>query len=336
MAFLLGYGSAVEWLLRNHSTELLDTYYNLPYACLEGSRRQFERFAQAELEPLTKPIQLIVWNKTDRRRTALTNCHVLNIRSGAYPAVRIKRMLFCSTPELVFVQMANVLDAERLRFLGMELCGRFGIDGDVFLRSQKTTPGMLAEQARALPGVHGRAKALEVAPLVIGGAASPMEIALTLMLCASRDQGGYGLPTPDLNRPIPVQGEARQFWDEDFITPDLQWQDARLAIEYDSDLYHSATHRIARDALRRSVLEELGYRVITVTGQHMRTPNQLERIARVVARALGVELAIGDEDEQRARIAFQLRMRRLGMFPSELLAIAPHKSVPKRGWHARR
>ncbi len=336
MALLLGRGSAVEWLRRNRTIDVIQNRFALPYDSLEGSRRQFERFAAEELAPLTRPIQLVVWKQEDRRRTAVTDCHVLNIASGTYPAIRISRLLYCSTPELTFVQMANLLDEEQLLFLGMELCGRFGIDDGLFLRPQTITPGMLVAQAQELPGVHGRSKALAIAPRIIAGAASPMEIALALILCIPREQGGYGLPRPELNHMLPVEGSARLIWSEDHITPDLLWADAKLAIEYDSELHHTAAERIAHDALRRNVLQELGYRVITVTTQHLRTPLQIERVARAVALALGREPELGDDEERTRRLSFQARMYHLGAHPEELLGILPHKKQPQRGWRARR
>jgi len=336
MALLLGRGSAVEWLRRNRTIDINQNRFVLPYASLEGSRRQFERFATEILAPLTKPIQLVVWKQEDRRRTAITCCHVLNIASGEYPAVRISRLLYCSTPELTFVQMANLLNEEHLLFLGMELCGRFGIDDGVFLRPQTTTPETLIAQAQDLHGVHGRSKALAVAPHIIAGAASPMEIALALILSTQREQGGYGLPVPELNHRLTVEGSARLIWDEDYITPDLLWANAKLAIEYDSELHHTAADRIAHDALRRNVLQELGYRVITVTTQHLRTPLQIERVAQAVALSLGRELELGDSEERAQRLSYQARMYHLGAHPEELLAISPHKKQPQRSWHARR
>lgn len=333
MAFLLGRGSAVEWLRLRRKAVKPEERVILPYDSLEGSRRQFERHAAEQLIPITKPVQLVVWQKGDRRRTAVTDTRVFNIQSGYYPAIGIKRMLFCSTPELAFVQMASVLDEERLRFLGMELCGRFGIDGEVFGRAQATTPEALAEQTRNLPGVHGRVKAFKVALLVKGGAASPMEIALALMLCTDRERGGYGLPWPELNHALPVSGAARQLWDGDHITPDLLWYDARLAIEYDSDSHHTGASRITRDAIRRTVLEELGVRVITVTNGQLLSARQTDGIARVVARHLGIPFELGEMDEQIERSSFQARMRFLGTHPEELLAIPSRVQEPKRSWH---
>lgn len=335
MSYLLGYGTAVEWLRQNRATDRLDTIYGVPYSRLEGNRTHLTRHS-SHLASLTRPLQLIVLGRENRRRSAEADCHALTTPDGRYPGISIARGLFCSSPGFTFVQMATLLDEERLRFLGMELCGRFGIGSDekLFLRPQTRTPEDLVQRAQNLPRMQGRRKALAVAPTIIPGAASPMEIALTLMLCAETDQGGYGFCTPVLNHPLPVIGTARKLWDGDSITPDLLWEDAKLILEYDSDLYHSGSARIARDACRRDVLTELGYRVVTVTGEHLASSQQVERIASIVAECLGTPLARADDELWTRRAAFQSRMRHLGTHPEELMSL-PQQRTTKRNWHPR-
>lgn len=330
MAFLLGRGSAVEWLRKNHNTSLVMQPWTVPYELLEGSRTRIDRVLPW-LSGLTQPYQLIVWTREDRRRTALTHSHMVNLPDGHYPAIRVTDELFVSTPEFTFLQMANVLDDEQLLFLGFELCGRYGIDNNgVFLRQQTCAGSRLLKFAQDTPRVRGRKKAAIVAPAVLDGAGSPMEAALAYVLCAPCDQGGYGLPAPELNHALPVEGELRKLWPYDRITPDMLWEDAHVVIEYDSDTHHTAGKRIANDALRRDVLVELGYRVITVTTERVRNSLEVDSIAGMVARALGVEISTGSENTQRARRALLGRMRHLATHPEELAAIPKGKVA--RAW----
>ena len=67
MAYLLGFGSAVEWLRQNHDTERMMRRLNVPYSRLEGSRTRLERHEQY-LATLTRPLQLIVFGRENRRR----------------------------------------------------------------------------------------------------------------------------------------------------------------------------------------------------------------------------------------------------------------------------
>jgi hypothetical protein len=121
-------------------------------------------------------------------------------------------------------------------------------------------------------------------------------------------------------------------WGDDFITPDLLWDDAHLAIEYDSDAFHTASRRIANDARRRDVLTELGYRVITVTTEHMRSAPEIERVATLVAKHLGQALPDLADADWAERAKFQARLFGIARNPDELLGFEkfPHKS--QRAW----
>lgn len=335
MAYLLGKGSAVEWL-RMSSGMALTEQFVLPLLSLEGSRTRLQRHPQL-LDSLTQPLHLIVATRENRRPSVQATCHLLVSPTGYYPALRVERGVFCSTPAFTFLQMASELDGPSLLFLGMELCGRYGIDQNdrLFLRTQTCSPTELVDCARQMQRVRGRRQALEVAPLVVGDSASPMETALTLILSQPIEMGGFGLPVPELNKSIPVRGSARRLWDDDFIAPDMLWEEGKLALEYDSSLHHSSEHRRARDSTRRDVLVEMGYRVVSVNGEHLRTPRAMENIAGIVAQQLGIELAECDEMAWGQRLAFQLLMRDLAEHPEKLLAFTKQKAMPQRGWHAR-
>lgn len=335
MAYLLGYRSAIEWLRLNPNPSLVAQQWALPPYALEGSRHKLQLHAE-DFAQLTYPLHLIVGTRENRRPSAEAICHLLTSPDGTYPGIRVARAAYCSTPAFAFLQMANVLDVAELCFLGMELCGRYGIDkgGKLFLRQQGCSPQELEGMAQSMTGVRGRKRAGEVAVRVVAGSASPMETALALILCATRAEGGFGLPWPKLNHSIPVEGAARELWDDEFITPDMLWEDARLAIEYDSNLHHTAAHRISRDASRRNVLEEMGYRVISVTADHLRTPRELVRIAGIVARSTASELTRPDDETWARMLAWQLRMRELAEHPDLLLGPQKEARPATRDWHS--
>lgn len=318
VAFLLSGGSAIEWLRIQRNSMAAMQRYVIPYNSLEGSLRRLKRH-QSAIESLSRPIQLITWNREDRRRTKQTICRAMSLPGGLYPCFRIEPGLFCSAPELVFLQMARLFDEERLLFLGFELCGRYGIaNGKSFMRPCVCPPASVEAFLATCSGVHGRKRAVHVLSHVLCGAASPMESALAICLTIPRDAGGFGLPAPELNRSLPVEGEARRLWDTDSITPDLLWEEAKLAIEYDSDDEHTAAERITVDSMRRNVLEEMGYRVISVTNGIFSDPVQLERVASVVAKALGCDSVEAVDEEWMLRAAFVRRIRQMAMHPEVL------------------
>lgn len=335
MAYLLGKGTAVEWLRKATNSDLGEQFV-LPLLSLEGSRTKLQRHPKL-LEHLTLPLHLIVATRENRRPSGQAVCHLLVSPTDYYPCLRVERGVFCSSPAFTFLQMATVLDREALLMLGMELCGRFGInaEGNVFLRRQICAPVELLGLAQKMRRVRGRPQVLALAPSLVGNSASPMESALTLILSQPFEQGGFGLPAPELNKAIPVTGRVRALWDDDFISPDLLWESAKLAIEYDSDLHHASGHRRARDSSRRDVLVELGYRVVSVTAEHLRIPRELERIAGIVAHELGLKLRECDDEDWNRRVDFQLRVRNYAENPDLLCALGGELPSNVRDWHVR-
>jgi hypothetical protein len=93
----------------------------------------------------------------------------------------------------------------------------------------------------------------------------------------------------------------------------------KIAIEYDSDDEHTASEKITNDSIRRNVLEEMGYRVVSVTNGIFSDPVQLERAASVVANALGTGSIEAVDEAWIQRCTLQKRLRDLAMHPEKLL-----------------
>jgi hypothetical protein len=148
----------------------------------------------------------------------------------------VERGVFCAAPELVFLQMASRLDYDALLFLGCELCGRYGVwENKTVWRDPICDVGQIKDFLAECSGVHGRKKAARALEGVLPGAASPMETGLALCFVLPKAAAGFGLPAPELNHALPVRGAAARLWDWPTITPDLLWDNHKIAIEYDSD-----------------------------------------------------------------------------------------------------
>lgn len=194
------------------------------------------------------------------------------------------------------------LEWERIRRLvaatavACELAGtyRLGVDGREVrygvppLMSARS----LAHAAGQLPKISGTHRAKVVSELMVDGSASPMETTLALLLSLPQDFGGFGLARPRLNQRIDVSDLRGCISDRDVVTPDLVWPDEKVALEYDSAEFHagSGTARPGEDAVRWNILTAIGYRVLRATPQTVRTPRDLELLARQVAHLLGIEL----------------------------------------------
>ena len=143
-----------------------------------------------------------------------------------------------------------------------------------------------------MPGVKGHKKAVRALRYIADSSASPMETRLAIILALSHKLGGYHFPLPEHNsRIVPVKA-ARKNSDKTYYACDMFWPDYSLAVEYDSDVYHTGPERIAEDSKRRNALAFMGVTVITVTNKQIHSISELEKVARVLAGRMGKKLRL--------------------------------------------
>ncbi len=105
--------------------------------------------------------------------------------------------------------------------------------------------------AKRYPGARGVRRLRMALPLVDGGAASPKETWLRLLLIDA------GFPVPETQ--IPVQVNWRPVG-----VLDMGWESYQVAAEYDGDQHRTDRRQYVRDQWRLRKLEALGWRVIRV------------------------------------------------------------------------
>jgi hypothetical protein len=110
------------------------------------------------------------------------------------------------------------------------------------------------------PGVRGLSALRRVLPLVDAGAQSPYETLTRLILLRA------GLPTPATQ--VPVADEYG------FVVAyvDMGWPELRVAVEYDGAQHWTDARQRRRDIERLADLEALGWVVIRVSSDMVRTP----------------------------------------------------------------
>jgi hypothetical protein len=137
-----------------------------------------------------------------------------------------------------------------------ELSERYDVDdlvvaGDHLLRrrlaSRLALEGIVHRRARR----RGVRRLVQALPLLDGGADSPMETRLRLLLLRG------GLPAPAVNRDVVEDGA----W---LARPDLSYPQQRIAIEYEGDHHRTDRRRWKSDKARRRLLEDHGWLVIEV------------------------------------------------------------------------
>jgi hypothetical protein len=109
--------------------------------------------------------------------------------------------------------------------------------------------------AKRYRGTRGVRRLGEVLPLVDGGAASPKESWLRLLLMDA------GLPKPTTQ--IPVNDGWRSVG-----VLDMGWEDYMVAVEYDGDQHRTDRRQFVKDINRLAVIADLGWVVIRVVAEH--------------------------------------------------------------------
>ncbi|MGN6613160.1 MAG: DUF559 domain-containing protein [Angustibacter sp.] len=150
------------------------------------------------------------------------------------------------------------------------------VAGDHLLRRDLAGRQALEETVRRRARRRGVRRLVQALPLLDGGADSPMETRLRLLLLRG------GLPVPAVNRDVVEDG----VW---LARPDLSYPEQRIAIEYEGDQHRTDRRQWKSDKTRRRLLEDHGWLVIEVIDDDVyRTPElTVARVRRaLVARSL--------------------------------------------------
>jgi Protein of unknown function (DUF559) len=119
-------------------------------------------------------------------------------------------------------------------------------------------------------GRHGMKAARAALELVDGGAQSPKETSLRLLLM------GAGFPRPQTQ--IAVRNEWG--WTEAYL--DMGWEDIKVAVEYDGDQHRSSRYQYVKDIRRLEMLDGYGWIVVRVIAED-RPDDTIRRVAQARA-----------------------------------------------------
>lgn len=112
-----------------------------------------------------------------------------------------------------------------------------------------------------------------------------------MLLCLPCSCGGYGLPVPLLNRYV-AAGK---------YIADLSWHESKVLVEYDSNEWHTGAERIARDSKRRGNLSLAGYQVVGVTNEQIKSIDEMDVVAQLIARGMGRRFRFPRDYDYRGR-----------------------------------
>ena len=263
---------------------------------LEGAVRdtQIEGHLHGRLCGISLPIEVLVPAQCKKRVSVLKRCMCWSREIPPNSFFKVDKDLYVATPEFAFHQLAYGMSYAHKARLAYELCAsyvRSEIDARGFrkcapLSSVSLLRAFLEEEASGKP--RKNELLVDMLSYVLDGSASPAETLVALQLFLPRVRGGFGLPTGELNGrvEIPVGRLDAQRGFTYFC--DILWREAAVALEYDSDAFHTGSERICHDAKRRNDLLALGCSVITVTRGQLYDALLFKDAAERVESALGL------------------------------------------------
>lgn len=245
------------------------------------------------------PLSFVPWHLVvGSGRQRLLKRHVDYTTQASIPPgsfCRIDEHYALASPEYLFVQFAKKLPRTLLIKLGYELCGTFSpvklADEKLLRRAEPlTTLERLSKFIGCAGGMPGIVQARVALKYVKERAASAREGDISMTASLPFRMGGYGMCGFLLNYRVIYDRAAARMAGRRYADCDLCWPDAKLDVEYDSDLHHGSFEDVARDKTRANALSHMGYRTIFVTNDQfsdMRTCNELMYdIARITGQRL--------------------------------------------------
>ena len=125
---------------------------------------------------------------------------------------------------------------------------------DALMWNQVYSIAEVSGLADAHPRAHGVKQLRELLPLVDGGAASPRESRIRLLLIDA------GFPRPETQIPV-LRGFSPVAW------LDMGWPEYQVAVEYDGDHHRKDRRQYVKDIARLRMLEALGWIVVRVIAE---------------------------------------------------------------------
>ncbi len=255
----------------------------------------------------TVPYSILVPSSGSNRKTCLCRRKRMAEPLPRGSFFEIDGGILIAAPELCAIQCAESASALDAAVFYCELCGNYAVDasrdGKLVKRPPLTTAADLVaffERLRRLPGIRTATKAARIA---VDNSCSPMESKLAVLLSAPGTLGGFGLPTPVMNREIAIVQRSSDGVRKAVRKPDLLWEGPHVALEYDSAAHHQGEPNVDRDSRRRNALVESGITVFTATPRQVLDCESMVCLAGAVARALKArpKPRVADFDQRNAR-----------------------------------
>ena len=268
-------------------------------------------------------LDVLVGSSDQRLQTKGVRC---TYRTREYPSqafVDTGNGIVVSGPELVFVELARVMDPAVHLLLGMELCGRFSRSA-INPRSGTVTydiePATSVERLRAFAReahwIRGAEQALATIDEIVENAWSPTEALIAALITLPHDSLGYDLWPIILNSRKELGERLVMTSDVSSRVPDILVAGTNVGLNYDGKDHfrleeiadaavaldrdpgnvalareleralHDARARIVADKRRDRDLMAMGYTIFSVTKEDLEEQGGFDRVMMQVIEAI--------------------------------------------------
>lgn len=348
MDVVLSHITALEILRRWDSFRLIESSSSLPPARLPDRMPDLAALeslvSQSKiLSGVTLPIHVLVGSQSGRHfmEDAVAHKAFASYPEGSF--LSVSPGIFCATPELVALQMAELATDLELLLLVDELCGHYGIQpyassGIIKRPVPLTSVARLTEYLELAGPVRGAAKLGRALAVARERSGSPQESRAAHRLEFSPTRGGYGLRVVSLNDPVAVgrsdallSGVSERIRKPDIML--LAPGDAlvaptpfkAVALDYQG-AYHRDAAQEARDINRRNELLASDIKDYEIDREHYDDVDYLDWLVSCIRRDLGIP-----EPRLRASSIASLRARREALSAKLGAADGLHWTCRERG-----
>lgn len=198
------------------------------------------------------------------------------VRSGNASGIHVHREALLDD-EVCLVQSIDCTTPARTVFdVGRRIPGDEAIIRiDALLNATRVPVTGVAAVAARHPGARGIRRLREVLALVDGGAESPQETRVRLLLVRA------GAPVPQTQ--IPVRNDAGRV----VRRIDMGWPDYCVGVEYDGEHHWTDRSAHAEDIARLDFLSERGWIIVRVSARHLRDGAEIWRRVEQALRRRG-------------------------------------------------
>lgn len=270
---------------------------------------------------MSAPVDVLVGSAKDAHASTVVRFHAWGGALQVVTSMHLTDELAVTSPAFTLQQLAGRSSLIKTVMLASELCGSFAVyrapapirrflqrrleagglpryggwspcttpDGklsELWIREPLVTPAELAAFAERSESSRGRKRLLRAAELVCPEAASPFEVQMGMLLGLPKRLGGEGLGGFEHNKRIPLSGKARLLANRDCCYGDLVWGE-ELDLECQGLAFHNNQRSYLSDSERMTALELMGYQVLPVTHEQIRSPDRFDALCEIVAQSLG-------------------------------------------------